>query len=88
MNTKKQTIEVFDFKRQQLRTIIKENNIPWFMAKDIGNILGIKNTTDLVASLDLDEKEKISIFDVRLNLRTNFDIKPDIESKGGIKKPV
>ena len=48
-------IQVFDYKSQQVRTVEKDGEA-WFVAKDVCDILDIKNTTDAIKSLDDDEK--------------------------------
>ena len=64
----KEPIQVFDFKQQQLRTIIKKNNISWFMVKDVCKILDLKNPTVVISALDPDEKEKIAFFNPKSDL--------------------
>ena len=44
----------------EIRTI-KINNEPWFVAKDVCNILGIKNTTQATNKLDEDERTILNI---------------------------
>ena len=46
---------VFSFENQQVRTIIRDNN-PWFVAKDVCEVLG--HTNSRVATERLDEDEK------------------------------
>lgn len=46
---------VFNFGVQQLRTIVKDGE-PWFVAKDVCDILEIVNNRDAVFRLDQDEK--------------------------------
>ncbi|QTL39844.1 antirepressor protein [Xenorhabdus budapestensis] len=41
--------------------IIKINNEPWFIAKDVCNALGIVNSSDALKALDLDEKDTIAL---------------------------
>lgn len=47
--------KVFDFHGKQLRTVIK-NNEPWFVAKDVCDILEINNPSQALTRLDDDEK--------------------------------
>jgi prophage antirepressor-like protein len=47
--------KVFEFEKNEVRTIIKDNE-PWFVAKDVCDILGIKNSRDSLKNLDDDEK--------------------------------
>jgi prophage antirepressor-like protein len=51
----KSSLTVFDFKSQQVR-VIKIDNEPWFVAKDLCVILEIKNVSDALTRLDDDEK--------------------------------
>lgn len=46
----------FAFGDNLVRTILDENNEPWFVAKDVCECLAIGNTSDVVAALDDDEK--------------------------------
>ena len=55
-----QTFQYLDL--GEIRTI-KINNEPWFVAKDVCNILGIKNSRDSVKRLDSDEKNTVVLTD-------------------------
>ena len=57
MNTE---IQRFDFKGAALRTLIDEAGEPWFVAKDVCDILGI-DTNHLGESLDSDEMNTLRI---------------------------
>ena len=46
----------FSFGDDLVRTILDENNEPWFMAKDVCRVLGLENNRDAISSLDKDEK--------------------------------
>lgn len=46
---------IFKYQGQQVRTIVK-NDEPWFLAKDVCEILDIKNHRDAINRLDQDEK--------------------------------
>jgi anti-repressor protein len=48
-------MRVFDYEGAQVRTVIQDG-LPWFVAKDVCNILEITNSRDAVARLDEDEK--------------------------------
>lgn len=48
-------MRVFNYGGAQVRTVI-QNGQPWFVAKDVCNILEITNSRDAVARLDEDEK--------------------------------
>ena len=47
--------KVFDFQGNQLRTLVI-NNQPWFVAKDVAEILGFDHTPTMTRTLDEDEK--------------------------------
>lgn len=55
-----QLTKMFDGK--QLR-IIEQNGQPWFVAKDVCEILDIKNNRDALTRLDQDEKDAVGITD-------------------------
>ena len=48
-------LQVFRYKDQQVRTIERDGEV-WFIAKDVCDILDIRNTSDAIKSLDDDEK--------------------------------
>lgn len=47
--------KVFEYQGLQVRTVVKDGE-PWFVAKDVCEILGIANHRDAVSRLDDDEK--------------------------------
>lgn len=49
-------LEVFSYKNQQVRTVEQDGQV-WFVAKDVCDILGIKNVNDTVRK-ELDDDEK------------------------------
>ncbi|MCM3598664.1 Bro-N domain-containing protein [Metabacillus idriensis] len=51
---------LFDFQGQQLRMVI-HNDDPWFVAKDVCDILEIKNVTQAIQRLDEDERSMFNI---------------------------
>ena len=53
----------FAFEDNLVRTILDENNEPWFVAKDVCRVLEIANHRDAVAQLDEDEKDAVGISD-------------------------
>lgn len=57
------SISVFNFEKSQVR-IVSTTSQQWFIAKDVCDILGLKNTTEAVRSLDGDEKSNFRISDV------------------------
>ncbi|MCY7971069.1 phage antirepressor KilAC domain-containing protein [Bacillus spizizenii] len=52
--------KVFNYQDQQVRTVVKDGQ-PWFVAKDVCEILGIKNATQAVSKLDNDERAMLNI---------------------------
>lgn len=49
------SLTVFDFNSSQVRTLVI-NNEPWFIAKDVCNLLEIVNVSQALQALDADEK--------------------------------
>ena len=49
-------VELFDFNGRQVRTILIDND-PYFVGKDVAEILGYKNTKDAL-SKHVDSEEK------------------------------
>nr|UVX39243.1 MAG: antirepressor protein KilAC domain [Bacteriophage sp.] len=60
MNTE---IQTFSFNNSPLRTLTDENGDPWFVAKDVCDILCLENSRKATAELDLDEKNTVTISD-------------------------
>lgn len=60
MNTE---IQSFNFNDTSLRTLSDENGDPWFIAKDVCDILGLENSRKATAELDPDEKNTVTISD-------------------------
>lgn len=60
MNTE---IQTFNFDSASLRTLTDENGDPWFVAKDVCNILGLNNVGQALTRLDGDEKSSITLND-------------------------
>ena len=60
MNTE---IQTFNFNNASLRTLTDENGDPWFVAKDVCDILEISNNRDAISQLDSDEKNTVVISD-------------------------
>lgn len=52
-------IQQFDFKGALLRTLTDEAEEPWFVAKDVCDILGMSNPSMAVTALDKDEVAQI-----------------------------
>lgn len=60
MNTE---IQTFNFNAATLRTLTDENGDPWFVAKDVCDILGLENSRKATADLDPDERNTVTISD-------------------------
>nr|UVN04805.1 MAG: antirepressor protein KilAC domain protein [Bacteriophage sp.] len=60
MNTK---IQTFNFNNASMRTLTDENGDPWFVAKDVCDILGLENSRKATAELEPDEKNTVTISD-------------------------
>lgn len=57
-------VSIFKFEESfTVRTILKDNE-PWFVAKDVCDVLGISNNRDALAALDEDEKSNVGKSDV------------------------
>lgn len=54
-------IQQFDFKGAVLRTLTDENGEPWFVAKDVCEILEISNPSDALKRLDDDERSRFNL---------------------------
>ena len=52
--------QVFNFGDYEVRTLIKEGE-PWFVAKDVCDVLDIQNTTQATGRLDEDERSMFNI---------------------------
>lgn len=60
MNTE---IQIFSFNSSPLRTLTDKAGDPWFVAKDVCNILGLNNVGQALTRLDDDEKSSITLND-------------------------
>ncbi len=65
----------FQFEGKEVRTMKGKNGEPWFVAKDICNVLEIKNTTDALKRLDSDERAR---FNLGRQGETNFVNEPGL----------
>lgn len=54
------SLKVFNFQRNNIR-VIDQNNEPWFVAKDVCDVLEIKNTSDALKRLDNDERARFNL---------------------------
>ena len=50
--------QLFNYEGQEVRTVIKDGE-PWFVSKDVCDILDITNSRDAVFRLDDDEKDVV-----------------------------
>lgn len=60
MNTE---IQTFNFNATPLRALTDKNGEPWFVAKDVCDILGLENSRKATADLDPDERNTVTISD-------------------------
>ncbi|HEM8210045.1 TPA: antirepressor protein [Providencia rettgeri] len=60
LNINSDDISVIRFEDVQVR-IVKINNEPWFIAKDVCSALGITNPSKALNALDLDEKNTVTL---------------------------
>lgn len=79
MNNK---IQRFDFRGAALRTLTDEAGEPWFVAKDVCDILELGNTTNALRALDEDEKTNFT----NCNVAQNGGRAPLIISEPGLYK--
>ena len=54
-------IQIFNFQSNEVRVVKDDNGEPWFVAKDICDVLGIRNATQAVGQLDEDERSMFCI---------------------------
>ena len=54
-------IQKFDFKGAPLRTLTDKAGEPWFVAKDVCDILEISNPSDALKRLDDDERSRVNL---------------------------
>lgn len=52
-------LQTFNFNNTPLRTLTDENGDPWFVAKDVCDVLGLNNVSQALTRLDTDEKSSI-----------------------------
>lgn len=53
-------IRTFTHKNHQLHTLLDRNGDPWFLAKDVCDILELDNVTNALRNLDEDEKSNLT----------------------------
>lgn len=77
-------MQKFDFKGASLRTLTDKAGEPWFVAKDVCDILELGNTTNALRALDEDEKTNFT----NCNVAQNGGRAPLIISEPGLYKLV
>lgn len=77
-------IQRFDFRGASLRTLTDKAGEPWFVAKDVCDILELGNTTNALRALDEDEKTNFT----NCNVAQNGGRAPLIISEPGLYKLV
>lgn len=55
-------LQVFCFEKRDVRVVMKDG-MPWWVAKDVCDVLDIKNDKDAISRLDADEKSGVGIVD-------------------------
>ena len=61
----------FQFGKREVRTVIVDNE-PWFVAKDVAEILGYSDTSAMARRLDVDEKTTLQVLQTGSNYTTNI----------------
>lgn len=77
-------IQQYDFHGNAVRVLTDEHNEPWFIAKDICDVLGLDNVTNALRALDDDEKSNFT----NCNVAQNGGRAPLIVSESGFYKLV
>lgn len=80
-------IQTFNFNTATLRILTDENGEPWFVAKDICDVLWLNNVSQALTRLDNDEKNSISLMmePPEPQLRQSF---PSLASTLSLSRPV
>ena len=81
-------LKVFDFEGSKVR-IVEKDGAPWWVAKDVCDVLGLTNPTESIKSLDEDEKMGLRNSEVAslLGLEANLTLYPqglNIISESGL----
>ncbi|MDR0654631.1 MAG: Bro-N domain-containing protein [Synergistaceae bacterium] len=68
-------LKIFEFEGKKVRVVEKDGQ-PWWVAKDVCDVLGLTNPTESIKSLDEDEKMGLRNSEVAslLGLNTNFQL--------------
>lgn len=54
-NESKNEVQIFNFNSSEIRVVKDEGGEPWFIAKDVCDVLGLSNITEALRNLDGDE---------------------------------
>jgi prophage antirepressor-like protein len=72
-------IKIFNYRSNEIRTVVDGNGEPWWVAKDVCEVLGILNHKDAISALDDDEKDGVGITDpIGREQRTNVINEPGL----------
>ena len=66
-------LQLFDFKGNAVNVLTDKNGEPWFVTKDVMNVLGLSNTTETLRTLDKDEFSTTELID-KIGRRQQFSI--------------
>lgn len=56
-------LQIFEFDHKEIRTVVKDNQ-PWFVGKDVAEVLGYNRTTKAISDLvDSEDKDEVPIQD-------------------------
>ena len=61
MSSNQSELVLFQFQEQDVRTITDQDNNPWFVGKDVCEILEISKYRDMLEKMDDDEKRNIRV---------------------------
>lgn len=75
-----QELSLFDFKGHNIR-VFGTTDEPWFLVKDVGEVLGFQNPREFVSGLKEDQKDKVGVSDAMGRVQ-----KMTIINKEGLKK--
>lgn len=67
-------IQIFNFQSNEVRIVMNDKGEPWFVAKDVAEILGYSETEKMTRRLDSDEKTTLPFRGNGSNYQTNLTI--------------
>lgn len=67
-------LSVFNFNKNEVRTIVNDDGEIWFVASDVATVLGYRNAPDMVRNLDNDEVSTTQIVRSRSGGNPNITI--------------